>query len=202
MLTIPVREGNRPARFHQLIASVPLPEAEDDLPHCLEGRILTFAGDPAGNENTNLLLQRLAPTGVRPVIRTRLPKNRDIGIYLNCVINLLNESYDGSKGVLKLDIGSTSEKTRHLRYGDVFSLTELSKLFGHLPRLKSGKVVLILQASMPLDPGKLTRLFPPDIFAVELLPDKEGLRFPSGEMEEALRKEGFDLAYEETEDDS
>ena len=202
MFIIPVREGNRPARFHQLLAAVPLPESADDLPHCLEGRLLTFEGDPAGNENTNLLLQRLAPTGIRPVIRTRLPKGRDIGIYLNCVVNLLNESYGGSRGVLKLDIGSTSEKTRHLHYGDVLALAELSKLFNHLPRLKSGKIVLVLQASMPLDPKKLSRLFPPDLFAVQLLDDKEGLSFPHGETEQALRKEGFDLAYEETEDDS
>ena len=202
MFIIPVQEGNRPSRFHQLLASVPLPESEDDLPHCLEGRLVAFEGDPAGNENTNLLLQRLAPTGIRPVIRTRLPKGRDIGIYLNCVVNLLNESYGGSRGVLKLDIGSTSEKTRHLRYGDVLSLGELSKLFNHLPRLKSGKIVLVLQASMPLDPKKLSRLFPPDLFAVQLISDEEGLSFPHGETEHALRKEGFDLAYEETEDDS
>ena len=195
MFIIPVQEGNRPSRFHQLLASVPLPESEDDLPHCLEGRLVAFEGDPAVNENTNLLLQRLAPTGIRPVIRTRLPKGRDIGIYLNCVVNLLNESYGGSRGVLKLDIGSTSEKTRHLRYGDVLSLGELSKLFNHLPRL-------VLQASMPLDPKKLSRLFPPDLFAVQLISDEEGLSFPHGETEHALRKEGFDLAYEETEDDS
>lgn len=201
MITIPVFDGNRPARFHQLLAAVPLPASADDQVLCFAGEKLCFEGDPANNENSNVLLHKLAPTGIYPIIESRLPKLREPGIWLNCVINLLNEDYQGTKGILKLDLGSTSEKSRHLRYGDVVSLTELSKLFTHFPKLKNnGKIILVFSPSMPLDGSKLQKLFEPTSFAIELRRNNEGLAFPYRELEQDLVRRGYSLAYEEDSD--
>ena len=196
-VTIPVIRQNHRLRLHELKSELARQGVSlEDVP---SGMVLRFMGEPSYNENTNLLLYGLAPFKIHPIIETRLPKdNENLHVYINCAVNMLNESYKGTEGTLKFHIGSTSEKERKNRFGDVMTLTELGKLIqDHLPSLKNeAKFVLVIEKDAQLDPKKLIKHFNPVTTAIELVNGKEQPTLAFGNAEDAIRKTGFELYYE------
>ena len=169
-----------------------------------QGTPLHFVGEPSWNLNTPILLCRLSGSGIRPVIETRVPKSTEgavresVFLFLNEIINILNEDYAG-KGVLKLLLGTTSSKGRAALYGDVCSFSDISKAFEAYPQLKGGsKVVLQFQAGKAVDPSKLLHFLPPDRFAIEMKKDITVLGFE--DTDKALQKAGYDFYYEDEEE--
>lgn len=168
----------------------------------LHGLTLEFYGEPAKNENTNLLLIALAPYGVRPVVETTLPKGEDekTELYLNALVNIMNEDYKGTGCIIKLMLGSTSEGVRKNLFGNVISLTELSKLLeeGKMPEIKNGgKLVLAFDAERTVDVQKVARLFSPERCAISLYQEEDALPLGHKELEEAFTGKGFSIFYEQ-----
>ena len=122
-----------------------------------EDVIVTFSGgEPSQCKAFELFLIKIAEYSVHPVVETIAPKIEHYSLFLNSVINTINESYRGQKATLKLRLGSTSERLRKAHYGDVVSLSELSKGFEHFPAIiNEGKVVLVFDAKIPNDAMKI-----------------------------------------------
>lgn len=198
-VTIPVIRQNHRLRLHELKSElVKQGVSLEDVPI---GMVLRFIGEPSCNENTNLLLYSLAPFKIHPVIETRLPRdNPNLRVFINCVTNMLNESYKGTEGTLKFHIGSTSEKERRNRLGDVMTLAELGKLISdHLPPLKNeAKFVLVLEKDASIDPKKLAKHFNPVTAAIELADGKGQPALAFTDAKERIRQAGFEL-YDEPE---
>lgn len=151
----------------------------DDPEEIPAGVHLSFKGENTFNKALNLLIIQLAPYGVRPEIRTVLPRDdENLWLYINDFINTLNENYAGTKATLVLDFGSTSEKARKNIHGSVRSLGDTAKAFEHFPVLKNGgKIVLSFRTGYTVDADKLAKLFPPEQFAVEIINPELALDF-------------------------
>lgn len=154
-----------------------------------EDVIVTFSGgEPSQCKAFELFLIKIAEYSVHPVVETIAPKIEHYSLFLNSVINTINESYRGQKATLKLRLGSTSERLRKAHYGDVVSLSELSKGFEHFPAIiNEGKVVLVFDATLPIDAMKIQKLFPPDKFVIELVQPVDAELFNPA----PLRKAGY-----------
>ena len=157
-----------------------------------EDVIVTFSGgEPSQCKAFELFLIKIAEYSVHPVVETIAPKIEHYSLFLNSVINTINESYRGQKATLKLRLGSTSERSRKAHYGDVVSLSELAKGFEHFPAvINGGKVVLVFDATLPIDAMKIQKLFPPDKFVIELVQPIDAELFNPA----PLRKAGYLVA--------
>ena len=172
----------------------------DGIPAHLRVR---FATEPSFNRNTSMFLIRLAEQNVTPVVETILPSVEEDWKfpYLNELVNIINEEYDGRNGIIKFVLGSTSEKTRKTLFGPVRTIADISKAFGHLPKLKNdGKVVLTFYADRPFDITKIRNSFSPTDCAIELKTSDASLSFNYDEVEKSVRSAGYDLYYEDDDD--
>ncbi len=136
-----------------------------------EDVIVTFSGgEPSQCKAFELFLIKIAGYSVHPIIETIAPKSENYFLFLNSIINTINENYFGKKATLKLRLGSSSERSRKVHYGDVISLSELSKAFEHFPVITNeGKIILVFDESLPVDNEKLLKLFAPERFAIEIV---------------------------------
>lgn len=168
-----------------------------------KGLRIRFEGEPSFNRNTSMFFIRMAEHGIYPVITTVLPSTDEWKFpFVNEAINILNEEYNGTNGILKLLIGSTSEKSRKTMYGAVRTLADFSKSAKHLPKLKNdGKIVLTLSPEHKIEPQKLANLFDPIDFAVEISSTSNDLGLEYTDIEKSIKKVGFDIYYEDNDDD-
>lgn len=168
-----------------------------------KGLRIRFEGEPSFNRNTSMFFIRMAERGIYPIITTILPTTEAWKFpFVNEAINILNEEYNGTNGVLKLLIGSTSEKARKAMYGDVRTLTDFSKSVKHLPKLKNdGKIVLTFSPEHKIEPQKLLHFFDPVDFAVEISNASNDLGLEFTDIERDVKRAGFDIYYEDNDDD-
>lgn len=194
-IMVPVLQENKKLSVAQMMEYVER-EYPDGIPH---GLCVRFASEPSFNRNTTMFLIRMAQYGVRPVISTVLPaKANDWRFpYVNEIVNVLNEEYDGRNGILKFLLGSTSEKTRKTLYGDVRTMADLSKTVPHFPKLKNdAKIVLTFLTGHPVDASKIAKCFSPTDFAVEIKSDGDTLPLDCREIEASVKKAGFEIFYD------
>jgi len=198
-LSIPILRENQKLSVQQMkdIITEHYPEG---IPRGLRIR---FIGEPSFNRNTSMFLIRMAEYGIFPIISTILPSSDEWKFpYVNEAINILNEEYNGTNGVLKLLIGSTSEKARKTMYGAVRTLSDFSKSIKHFPKLKNdGKIVITLSPEHAIDATKLTHFFDPVDFAVEVRSEDSALDLDYTDIEKSIKKAGFELYYEDNDDD-
>lgn len=173
----------------------------ESLPKREEGEaagklMLDFEGEPTENLAFSMFTIQAAKYGLHPIFRTVLPtlRENDLWLILNSYVNTINETYNGTGVTLVLDLGSTSEKARHKLHPDgVVSITETSKMLAKLPPLKNGgKIVLSFQSGYPIDADKLCRLFPPDMFCVEICMPKDEPVLPLDNVED-IERAGYRL---------
>ena len=180
------REDGRYAKVSDIYNQIH--ENFEDFPE--EQICVKFNGEPSWNENVNLFLIKIAQYNVFPIVATRLPKNNEeLPYFLSSTINLFNEDYKGH-AFLNLCLGSTSEKTRQTMYGEVLSLTDISKLLLKYPVSKCEKFVLSFDPSKTVDAGKIAKLFSPEIFSIYFQsPDGLALDYP--DLKNSLKAYGF-----------
>jgi len=187
-IDFPIFEAGHPVPYKELSFKFPEFISDDiiqDIPVFFTG------GDPALNKGFELFFIEISKYSIIPVIETIIPKNESIMIFLNSVINTINESYRGTKAVLKLHVGSSSEHSRKAHFGSVVSLSEISKSFTRFPTLiNEAKPILVFDASLPFDAGKIATLFPPETFAIEIRKDQQTLDFFD---DTSIRKLGYSI---------
>lgn len=197
-IKVPILRDNKKLTVSQMMEYV-TNEYPDGIPHGLRIR---FIGEPSFNSNTTMFLIRMAQFGVYPIIETILPSQSDEWRfpYVNEAINVINEEYGGTRGILKFLIGSTSEKARKTLYGAVRTMADFSKAVPHFPKLKNdAKIVLSFDTSHPVDADKILKCFSPSDFAVELKTDSTTLNLGYKDTEAAVKKAGFEIYYEDDE---
>ena len=154
---------------------------------------------------------------IHPVISTMCPnKNKKLKNFLDDWMDIKNNLYDGNAG-LQLSINSTDDYERNVMFsGNCLSLVEISEMCkGYRP--KGRKITLnFAVADYEINASRLAQLFNPEFFVVKLTPMhkthtavEHGIKtdgdyttfYPYKEIEESLKKAGFDVLVFITSDD-
>ena len=168
---------------------------------------VSLQGESTLNKGLNLFLIQMSKYKIRPIICTAIPdisKKEDNDIYnraslfINDYVNTFNECYNGIDAVLKLDLSSTSEKERKKLHGSVKSLESTAKMLlnGKFPTLKNdGKIVLSFRADSTVDFDKISKLFPNDMFLIEIRqPDEVLLNF--NDLDSEALAAGYEIFHD------
>jgi 23S rRNA (adenine2503-C2)-methyltransferase len=175
-------------------------------------------GEPTWNQNVidfarNLRTEMQPYLGrslIHPVVSTMLPKyNPHLGRFLADWMEIKNHHFRGDAG-LQLSINSTDNAERDKMFnGNALSIEDAAELAANLDPPKGRKITLnFAVADYTVDAVKLRQLFDPRKFLVKLTPMHKTATalsnnvrtsgdytsyYPYQELEESLKKVGFDV---------
>jgi 23S rRNA (adenine2503-C2)-methyltransferase len=170
-------------------------------------------GEPTWNPNVLMATFDLCGAlshRIHPVVSTMMPKrNRWLLPFLMSWMDIKNNLLTGNAG-LQLSINSTSDRERDIMFGGhELWLHEIAEIMNRVPSPRGRKITLnFAVAGYEIDPDKLLRFFPPEVFIIKLTPTHKTITatehgietagdyttsYPYEEIEHDLKKAGYDV---------